>query len=47
MKRMYSSLIPLLVFGLLAASIGAPIADAQTIKFGNLVDLTGPTSDQG
>ena len=26
---------------------GAPSADAQTIKFGNLVDLTGPTSDQG
>ena len=47
MKRTYGSLIPLLVFGLFAASIGAPSADAQTIKFGNLVDLTGPTSDQG
>jgi len=47
MKRTYGSLIPLLVFSLFAACIGASFADAQTIKLGNLVDLTGPTSDQG
>src|SRR4030095_4994910 len=47
MKRTYGSLIPLLVFSFFAASIGAPSAGAQTIKLGNLVALTGPTSDQG
>src|SRR5882672_3729889 len=48
MNRIYGSLVPLLVFGFFAASIGASSpADAQTIKLGNLVDLTGPTSDQG
>ena len=47
MNRMYGLLVPLLVFAFFAASIGAPDADAQTIKLGNLVDLTGPTSDQG
>ena len=47
MKRTYGSLIPLLVFGLFAASIGVSPPMPRTIKLGNLVDLTGPTSDQG
>src|SRR5882724_496927 len=47
MNRMYGLLVPLLVFGFFAASIGVSPTDAQTIKLGNLVDLTGPTSDQG
>ena len=47
MKRTYGSLIPLLVFSFFAACFAAPFAEAQTIKLGNLVDLTGPTSDQG
>src|SRR5262249_17041481 len=34
--------------GLLAIGLGAAPAEAQNIiKIGNLVDLTGPTSDQG
>src|SRR2546427_8196273 len=37
-----------LLAGLLVASLGVVHAEAQpTIKLGNLVDLTGPTSDQG
>src|SRR5207244_10305215 len=36
-----------LLIGLLALGLGVIPADAQTIKIGNLVDLTGPTSDQG
>ena len=37
-----------LAASLLAVSLGAVPADAQRpIKLGNLVDLTGPTSDQG
>src|SRR4029453_19212467 len=47
MNRMYGLLVPLFVFAFFAASIGAPGPDAHTIKLGNLVDLTGPTSDQG
>jgi branched-chain amino acid transport system substrate-binding protein len=35
------------VCGLLALSLGTAPADAQAIKLGNLVDLTGPTSEQG
>jgi branched-chain amino acid transport system substrate-binding protein len=38
----------LLLLGLLTVSLGAAPAGAQsTIRLGNLVDLTGPTSDQG
>jgi branched-chain amino acid transport system substrate-binding protein len=46
MNRAYRPLLVMLVFGLLVLSLGAP-AQAQSIKLGNLVDLTGPTSDQG
>jgi branched-chain amino acid transport system substrate-binding protein len=46
MNRAYRPLLVMLVFGLLVLSFGAP-AQAQSIKLGNLVDLTGPTSDQG
>ena len=48
-ERMYGSLVPLLVFGLVRRRSSAlPRRDAPgTIKLGNLVDLTGPTSDQG
>jgi branched-chain amino acid transport system substrate-binding protein len=48
MSRVHGSLVRLVLFGLLALSLAAAPADAQTtIKLGNLVDLTGPTSDQG
>ena len=48
MSRAYGLLVRFFLFGLLVASLGAAAADAQpTIKLGNLVDLTGPTSDQG
>jgi branched-chain amino acid transport system substrate-binding protein len=40
--------IVFLLLGLLVAGLAVTPADAQsTIKIGNLVDLTGPTSDQG
>ena len=40
--------IALVLFGLLAVIlVGAPAGAQDTIKLGNLVDLTGPTSDQG
>src|SRR5262249_39447012 len=49
MKRIHRSLAPLLLIALFAftALFAAAPATAQTIKLGNLVDLTGPTSDQG
>jgi branched-chain amino acid transport system substrate-binding protein len=48
MSRVYGPLARILLVGLLALALGAPGADAQgVIKLGNLVDLTGPTSDQG
>jgi branched-chain amino acid transport system substrate-binding protein len=48
MSRLTGSLVLFLLLGLLAAGPGVAPADAQqTIKLGNLVDLTGPTSDQG
>ena len=48
MSRAYSPRTLFLLAGLLAASLGVAPADAQpTIKLGNLVDLTGATSDQG
>src|SRR5262245_33479189 len=41
-------LLPCVLVGLLAISLGAlPAAAQNVIKIGNLVDLTGPTSDQG
>jgi branched-chain amino acid transport system substrate-binding protein len=48
MSRVYGPLVRLLLAGVLASSLGVAPADAQpSIKLGNLVDLTGPTSDQG
>jgi branched-chain amino acid transport system substrate-binding protein len=47
MSRRYGALVTVLVCGLLALSLGHAPAHAQVIKLGNLVDLTGPTSDQG
>jgi branched-chain amino acid transport system substrate-binding protein len=47
MNRISGACLTALLIGLLVASLGAAAADAQTIKIGNLVDLTGPTSDQG
>ncbi len=48
MSCAYGPLVRFLLFGLLVLSLGVAPADAQpTIKLGNLVDLTGPTSDQG
>jgi len=48
MRRVYGPLARFVLVGLLAASVGAAPAEAQNvIKLGNLVDLTGPTSDQG
>src|SRR5207247_9671996 len=41
-------LVRFLLVGLFAVGLGAAPAEAQNIiKIGNLVDLTGPTSDQG
>ncbi len=43
-----SLLVRFFLFSLLVLSLGVAPADAQpAIKLGNLVDLTGPTSDQG
>ncbi len=48
MSRVHRPLVGFVLFGLLVLGLGAAPADAQTaIKLGNLVDLTGPTSDQG
>jgi branched-chain amino acid transport system substrate-binding protein len=48
MSRQQVSLIRLFSFVLMALVLATGVPDAQpTIKLGNLVDLTGPTSDQG
>jgi branched-chain amino acid transport system substrate-binding protein len=48
MSRVYGPLVRFVLVVLLAVSLGAAPAEAQNvIKLGNLVDLTGPTSDQG
>jgi branched-chain amino acid transport system substrate-binding protein len=47
MSRVSGLLALFLVVGLPALSFGAAPGDAPPIKVGNLVDLTGPTSDQG
>src|SRR5262247_2515414 len=47
MRRITSALVLSVTLALFTLALGAGIADAQTIKIGNLVDLTGPTSDQG
>lgn len=47
MRSAHRPLVGLLL-GVLAVAFGAPPVEAQNvIKLGNLVDLTGPTSDQG
>ena len=41
-------LVRFLLIGLFVVGLGVPPSAAQgVIKIGNLVDLTGPTSDQG
>src|SRR6185312_14881910 len=47
MRPIPSALVLPFLLGLLALGFCATPAGAQTIKIGNLVDLTGPTSDQG
>src|SRR5438874_12191182 len=47
MRRIPRPLVLSAVLGLQVLGLGVAPADAQTIKIGNLVDLTGPTSDQG
>ncbi len=48
MRSAAGSLVRFLLVGLLVVGLGtAPAAAQNTIKLGNLVDLTGPTSDQG
>src|SRR5262249_25706420 len=47
MNRTTRACITALLIGLVAVSLGVSSVGAQTIKMGNLVDLTGPTSDQG
>jgi len=48
MNRLRGPRIAFALFGLLAAVLaGTPAVAQDTIKLGNLVDLTGPTSDQG
>ena len=48
MSRALGPLVQFLLVGLVAVGIAAAPAEAQApIKLGNLVDLTGPTSDQG
>ncbi len=47
MSRASAPLALFLVVGLLALTFATAPAEAPAIKIGNLVDLTGPTSDQG
>jgi branched-chain amino acid transport system substrate-binding protein len=48
MSRIYVLLVGFLMFIIAGLTLASPGAYAQpTIKLGNLVDLTGPTSDQG
>jgi len=48
MNRLLRLLLGFALVGLVAAGIpGAPAEAQNVIKIGNLVDLTGPTSDQG
>ena len=49
MNRVLGPLVRFLVFGLVAVTLSSAVpAQAQApIKLGNLVDLTGPTADQG
>src|SRR5437762_13656833 len=47
MRQIRRPLVLSVVLGLLVLGFGAAPAEAQAIKIGNLVDLTGPTSDQG
>jgi branched-chain amino acid transport system substrate-binding protein len=48
MSRTCGPLARFVLVGLLAVGVGtAPAAAQNVIKLGNLVDLTGPTSDQG
>jgi branched-chain amino acid transport system substrate-binding protein len=48
MRRTHRPFASLVLLGVLVLSVGAVPAHAQApIKLGNLVDLTGPTSDQG
>ena len=47
MSRRYGAPVNFLVLALLVSGLVSSPAEAQTIKLANLVDLTGPTSDQG
>jgi len=47
MSRSHGPLVRFLLVGLLVAGLAVPAAAQGPIKLGNLVDLTGPTSDQG
>jgi len=51
MSRSHGPLVRLVLVALLVVGLGVATAEAQApqapIKIGNLVDLTGPTSDQG
>src|SRR5262247_437761 len=48
MSRIYVLLVGFLMFIIAGLTLASTVAYAQpTIKLGNLVDLTGPTSDQG
>src|SRR2546422_843267 len=48
MSRLYVLLVGFLMFIIAGLPLASTVAYAQpTIKLGNLVDLTGPTSDQG
>ncbi len=48
MSRAFCSFVSFLLVGMLALGCEVTSAEAQeAIKLGNLVDLTGPTSDQG
>jgi len=47
MSRRYGALVGFLVLALLVSGLVVGPVAAQSIKLGNLVDLTGPTSDQG
>src|SRR5262249_38064876 len=43
----FGSLVRFVLVGLVILGVAAPAAAQGVIKLGNLVDLTGPTSDQG